>query len=68
MEPSLKNVSTAEIEAAIAQALATLTGWETCTVRIDTVDFVGSPYSGGEAVDIKLRARFDLKKIENDPL
>lgn len=69
-QPSLKNVSTAEIEAAIAQALAALTGWETCTVRINTVDFE-KKFDTSEDVSLKLGIAFSkritkLRSITDD--
>jgi len=37
--PSLKNVSIAQLQDAIAKALGDLTGHENCSVRIDAVEF-----------------------------
>lgn len=66
--PSVKNVSTADLEAAIAQALAGLTGWETCTVRIGTAKFSGERYVGGETVELTLEAVFAPKPVPEGDL
>ena len=36
---SIKKSSTADVEAAIAQALQQLTGWDRCTVTVQAVEF-----------------------------
>lgn len=56
---SIKNVTTEAVEAAIAQALATLTGWDSCSVEIQKMEFVNPmQLSTGESVSITLKARF----------
>lgn len=57
-KPSIKNASTTDIEAAIAQALAGLTGWDSCTVAVKLAAFSGERLSGGESVDLTITAVF----------
>lgn len=59
--PSVINASTADMEAAIGQTLAKLTGWENCEVRIGTMDFVEAPSSSGATVRLTLSATFSPK-------
>ena len=61
-DPSVKNVSTAQIEAALAQALQQLTGWEKCTVAVHGLDF--ERVSVGERVALRLQASFQATPSE----
>ena len=55
-DPSVKNVSTAQIEAALAQALQQLTGWDECTVTVHGLEFEKAFV--GERVALQLSASF----------
>jgi len=56
--PSLKNVSTSDVEAAIALALAKLTGWENCAVSVEALEFGPDQGLSGERASLRLTARF----------
>jgi len=58
---SLKNVSPAAIEAAVAKALQELTGWEKCTVNLEGLEFKPSALSGHELVRMGLDVRFSCE-------
>lgn len=60
-EPSIKKVSAADIEGAIAQSLKQLTGWETCTVNLRQVQFENAPMGPQETLTMTLRVALGPK-------
>jgi hypothetical protein len=55
-KPSIKKVSTAEIEAAIAKALAGITGWDECIVSVQNAEFAPETFTTQEVVTLTLKA------------
>ena len=56
--PSIKNVSASDLEAALAQALSTATGWDKCRVEIQVLSMSEHALCGTEDVGMTLRVNF----------
>lgn len=52
--PTIKNVSIKEIESAIAKTLASISGWEECSVSIASTEFDAPSFRTGEKFTMKM--------------
>ena len=66
--PSVKNVSLADLEKGLAQALQQMTGWPVVQVGLEKLSFDTPPMlSSGEAITLSLRVRMRNEEDESFP-
>lgn len=52
--PTIKNVSIKEIESAIAKSLASISGWDECSVSITSTEFDAPSFKTEEKFTMKM--------------
>lgn len=64
--PSVKNVSPADLEAALARTLQQLTGFESCTVTVQALEFDDRAASG-ERITLRMKAALGVLPSDGVP-
>ena len=64
--PSVKNVSLTDLEAAFALALQQLTGFDDCTVTVQAMEF-NDRVTSGERVSFRMTAALGVAQADDMP-
>lgn len=65
--PSFKNISTTDMENALAQTIAKLTGWAHVKVSVDNVQFGVAQSTIREQVSLQMRVDMESEKDDGMP-